>query len=174
MSRSSSPIIHAFTTKFDGRSSKLTNSVQVEYSGKSFEALALWDTGATGTCLSKEAVNALDLVPTGKIEMKTPSGTSEVSTYLVDLVLQNQVRVTDVQVCESEIGEQGIGALIGMDIITMGDFAVSNRDGKTCFSFRIPSIKRTDYVDEVRAQNIIGQKHGPGKHKSKSKKNNKH
>ena len=113
------------------------------------------------------------MIPTGKIEIKTPSGKSEVSTYLVNLILQNQVCVTDVQVCESEIGEQGIGALVGMDIITMGDFAVSNKDGKTCFSFRIPSVERTDYVKQVQVENAIGQRHGPGKRKQKPKKNKK-
>ena len=161
------PDIHAFTNWAEGRALQLTNKVHIEYSGKSIETLALWDTGATGTCLSKDVVESLGMVSTGKIEIKTPSGKSEVSTYLVDLVLQNNVRVTDVQVCESEIGEQGIGALIGMDIITMGDFAVSNKDGKTCFSFRIPSVERTDYVKQVQVANAIGRKHGPGKRKHK-------
>ena len=30
--------------------------------------------------------------------------------------------------------------LIGMDIINLGDFAVSNHNGKTTFSFRMPSV----------------------------------
>ena len=38
--------------------------------------------------------------------------------------------------------------LIGMDIINRGDFAVSNRDGATTFSFRIPSIESFDFVKE--------------------------
>ena len=36
---------------------------------------------------------------------------------------------------DSEIGNQGIDVLIGMDIISMGDFAVSNFSGKRQFSF---------------------------------------
>lgn len=38
--------------------------------------------------------------------------------------------------------------LIGMDIISHGDFAFTNQDGKSCFSFRIPSKTKIDYVEE--------------------------
>jgi uncharacterized protein YecA (UPF0149 family) len=33
-----------------------------------------------------------------------------------------------------------------MDVIARGDFALSNFNGKTTFSYRIPSVARTDYV----------------------------
>ena len=33
-----------------------------------------------------------------------------------------------------------------MDIISMGDFAISNKDGKTVFSFRVPSLERIDFT----------------------------
>ena len=45
------------------------------------------------------------------------------------------------------IGAAGIGVLIGMDIITSGDFSVSNYNGKTVFTFRTPSQERIDYVN---------------------------
>lgn len=35
-----------------------------------------------------------------------------------------------------------------MDIITRGDFAITNVNGKTTFSFRFPSIGTIDFVDE--------------------------
>jgi hypothetical protein len=35
--------------------------------------------------------------------------------------------------------------LIGMDIIGEGDFAVTHQDGKTTFSFRVPSLKTIDF-----------------------------
>ena len=39
--------------------------------------------------------------------------------------------------------------LIGMDIITLGDFAVTNRDGITVMSFRTPAQGRIDYVKHI-------------------------
>ena len=51
--------------------------------------------------------------------------------YLLDLVLPNEVHVPDVAVVDTEIGNQGVDVLIGMDIISLGDFAVSNYDSTT-------------------------------------------
>ena len=38
-----------------------------------------------------------------------------------------------------------------MDIINQGDFAVSNKDGKTAFSFRLPSIECIDFVKQLQS-----------------------
>jgi len=35
-----------------------------------------------------------------------------------------------------------------MDIISLGDFAISNHKGKTTFSFRIPSGEEIYFVDQ--------------------------
>jgi uncharacterized protein YecA (UPF0149 family) len=43
----------------------------------------------------------------------------------------------------------GIDVLIGMDIITLGDFSVTNFQGNTCMSFRVPSLHQIDYVEEA-------------------------
>jgi hypothetical protein len=45
--------------------------------------------------------------------------------------------------------------LIGMDIITIGDFSITNVDKKTVFTFRFPSIKTIDYVEEVNNLNKL-------------------
>lgn len=159
--------IFAFTTKSNGGLLKrLTNQVLVESDTKTVEVLALWDTGATGTCISADVVKTLGLIPSGQKNIQTPSGSSQVNTYLVNIILPNNVRIPDVEVCDSEIGNQGVGVLVGMDIITIGDFAVSNHRGTTLFSFRIPSQSVTDYVLQANIQNKIGT-HGKGKRKHK-------
>ena len=38
-----------------------------------------------------------------------------------------------------------------MDVITQGDFAVSNWDGRTAFSFRVPSRGEIDFVRDDEA-----------------------
>jgi hypothetical protein len=38
----------------------------------------------------------------------------------------------------------GTGVLIGMDIIGQGDFAISNYEGRTKFSFRIPTLEHIE------------------------------
>ncbi len=140
--------IHAFTSSYDGLSNKLINSATISYNGKEFKTNgAQWDTGATGTCISKQVVSDLGLIPIGMVNIRTPSGNKIVNEYRIDIKLQNEnVVINDVYVTDSEIGDQGIDILIGMNIITLGDFSVSNYEGKTVFTFRIPSMATTDYV----------------------------
>jgi len=38
--------------------------------------------------------------------------------------------------------------LIGMDVICKGDFAITNFQGNTTFSFRMPSMYEIDFVAE--------------------------
>jgi len=143
------PVPMSFTVKSNiGLLHSIRTDVAVATSSNLIKVTALWDTGATSTCISKDVVTDLNLKPTGKMDITTPSGTAVVNTYLVDIVLPNAVTVKDVPVCDSEIGLQGLGVLIGMDIITSGDLAISNLNGQTVFSFRMPSCKTTDYVEE--------------------------
>lgn len=79
------------------------------------------------------------------INVQTPSGIGTMNKYMVNLILNNEVRIMNLIVMDSEIGNQGIDVLIGMDIISIGDFAVSNFEGKTQFSFRMPSQEHVEY-----------------------------
>ncbi|MCK4676717.1 MAG: SEC-C domain-containing protein [Bacteroidales bacterium] len=70
-------------------------------------------------------------------------------TYFVSFILPNKVRVNGVRVAEVPQLTGNVDMLIGMDIITLGDFSVTNVGGKTVFSFRTPSVKMIDYVAEI-------------------------
>lgn len=138
-------IISVFTEKYKSIQRKLINSAVVESEKEHVPVKAQWDTGATGTCISKELANKLKLIPTGLVNVHTPSGIGTMNKYMINLVLNNEVRFVNLSVMDSEIGKQGINVLIGMDIISNGDFAVSNYDGKTYFSFWLPSQEHVEY-----------------------------
>ncbi|MCM1142788.1 MAG: hypothetical protein NC453_29830 [Muribaculum sp.] len=104
-----------------------------------------WDTGASGTCISKKVVSDFNLVPVGKVNAHTQSGIGIMNQYMINLVLNNEVVFGNWLVMDSEIGKQGIDVLIGMDIISNGDFAISNYEGRTQFSFRLPSQEHVEY-----------------------------
>lgn len=70
--------------------------------------------------------------------------------FLVNFGLPNKIAIPNVKVVLGEPG--GTDILIGMDIITLGDFAVTNKGGVTVFAFRIPSISVIDYVEEANRQ----------------------
>lgn len=157
----------SFTVSYDEILKRLKSDVTIQYNGKFDTVTALWDTGATITCISEELARKLSMIPTGQIDMSGSTGSSTQNTYLVDIVLPNNVKIDDLMVCDSSIGKQNLDMLIGMDIISRGDFAVSNYDNKTVFSFRTPSVEKINYAFETRVSNLIGKTHGKGKRKKK-------
>ncbi|MBN1585788.1 SEC-C domain-containing protein [Candidatus Uhrbacteria bacterium] len=44
-----------------------------------------------------------------------------------------------------------------MDIITLGDFTVTNLNGRSMMSFRIPSCCEVDYVKEIHEEQKPGR-----------------
>ena len=98
---------------------------------------ALWDTGATVTCISKNVATSLHLVPITEKEATTPLGSKNCKVYIIDIILDNDVRIDDVYAYETEIGNENIDILVGMDVIQRGEFVISNIEGKTKFSFSI-------------------------------------
>lgn len=114
---------------------------------------AIWDTGATASVITAKVAADLGLAATGMTRVRTANGVRDSNVFLVDIELPNGVRVGNVPVTDGDIAECDV--LIGMDIIGMGDFAVTNTNGLTTMSFRIPSIQEIDYVeDSKRAQRL--------------------
>lgn len=106
---------------------------------RGFRAIALWDTGATCTAISSNIVEALGLVPVDIAENSTAAGKREVYVYYIDVVLPNKVIIPNLRVTECIL--EDFDVLIGMDIISAGDFAISNGGGKTHFSYCLPPHK---------------------------------
>lgn len=137
----------AFTTSYDHIEKRLINEAFVLYNGEQMHTpKAMWDTGANITCISRAVLERLELKPIGEAIVNTPAGETIVEKYIIDIKLQNNVTIKDVVVLATEIGQQGIDLLIGMDIISTGDFSISNYDGKTQFTFRSPSVEHADFT----------------------------
>lgn len=155
----------AFTTKASALVNVLHSSVQVSEafdpgSGApmptSMPCIAIWDTGAMGTVITSNVVAGLGLKPSGQITVQGvgPAGTPQshpANTYLINLFLPNNVELVGVRVAESSVS--GCDVLIGMDVIGSGDLAITNHNGKTTFTFRIPSCEEIDFVAEITEHN---------------------
>jgi len=98
---------------------------------------AVWDTGATNTVISPEVVEALGLKPTGKSSISAYGGVVETCTYKIDLCFENGYKIQSLEVMSGDYSDYDV--LIGMDVITQGDFCISTVDGKTSFCFRMPA-----------------------------------
>lgn len=109
------------------------------------EVKAIWDTGAMRSLIRPEIVVKLNLKPISKTLMDTPSDKNVPSNvYLLDIFLPNRATITSIQALEGT--PNSCDMLIGMDVISLGDFAVTNFNGKTTFSFRVPSMSEIDFV----------------------------
>ena len=149
--------VTAFTSSYTGLSNVLENDVLIskafdpspdrvkseEFQTKQYKAI--WDTGATGTVITQKVVDECDLKAIGVTEVFTAQGKSKANLYLVNVWLPNKVIIYNVKVALGQlIGNAEV--LIGMNIISRGDFAVTNKGGKTVFSFRLPSVECIDFV----------------------------
>lgn len=169
---------HAFTTRYSGRTRVLRNIVGVSLPltleelkrqrTEPREYIAIWDTGATNSGITKKVVTDLDLRPTGIVEVRHAQGKSLTNTYLVNVALPNQVMVGQLRVTEVELvpddnvpEDEQPQILIGMDIIGAGDFAVTNFNNKTTLSFRMPSVSEIDFIPQAKEDNVLegGNRH---------------
>ena len=108
---------------------------------------AVWDTGATHTVISPHVVKECDLEHRGWTDMDVVNTREEARTFLIAVGLPNGVVVSDILAAEGEA--PGCDVLIGMDIISMGDFVLTHREGQTEFMFQVPSRVQIEKVLEL-------------------------
>jgi len=149
--------IYGFTKKADSIQDTLYSDVGVSaydgkkdvpaqfVSGRTMAFRGIWDTGANCSAITQKIVDALSLEPVNFVVVGHAHGFAETEEYLVNFGLPNGIGITQLRVIRGVFDDFDI--LIGMDIINRGDFAVSNYNGKTAFSFRIPSVADVDFCE---------------------------
>lgn len=106
----------------------------------------LWDTGASGTSISSKVVHELGLRQIGSYVVNHAGGRMVARSYHIALILPTMYCIDCLEV--EEVSMNGVDVIIGLDVISLGDFAIT-REGDHCvFSFRTPSQKTIDFVIE--------------------------
>ena len=104
----------------------------------------LWDTGASCSLISERIAKLLNLEPIGKTGVTGYNSNIDVKdTYLIHAGLPTGDIVTNIMAMACESDEYD--AIFGMDIISLGDFAITNQNGQTTFSFRSPSSQTIEF-----------------------------
>ena len=137
------------------------------------EFQALWDTGATNSAISQDVIDTLGLRPSGffkEVSYADGSVAQNVPRFLVNIMLPNNVEVVGLPVMSGK--PSGSDVLIGMDIISRGDFAVTHMNGKTKFSFRVPSQGDIDFVVEYNQAALLSRQSSPSQHKREQARRN--
>jgi hypothetical protein len=159
----------AFTIEYERLTNEISTPVRLEpvYTtdksllGTQTEIEALWDTGAAMTCVKPSLRDRLKLRQSELVEpiiMSGIGGDIEAEGTLVSIWLAPNfgIELCPVYIADFPGDEE---LLIGMDIITMGDFAICNVNGKTSFSFAVPPfpdrINLANKADTVNKQNKV-------------------
>lgn len=153
------PPFRALTLKSNGLIDRLITDIEVcaafdpqnppSQVPQRLAAKALWDTGASKSVLAADFARQLGLVSTGLTEVHHGDGSSKRDTFMVNFYLPNGVGIVGVRATEFPASHSQFAVLVGMDVIRIGDFAITNLGGSTWMSFRTPSHARIDYVAEA-------------------------
>ena len=107
---------------------------------------SLWDTGASVTLISARVAKVLGLTSIGKSGVSGYNqGIDVKDTFLVHIGLPTGDIITNIMAMEFDTDEYDV--VIGMDVICNGDLAITNKDDKTTFLFRIPSEQEIDFSE---------------------------
>jgi hypothetical protein len=150
--------LQAFTIKANGRLQRIVTDIGVcaafdpasppDPLPHKTACKALWDTGATKSLISKDLAAALKLPVVGATNLLHGGGTNVSPTYMVNFELPHGVTFRGALVAEFPAPTE-FNVIVGMDVICMGDFSVTNVGGKTWVSFRTPPTTAIDYIIEV-------------------------
>ena len=124
--------VELYSDVYDDTSSYLTN--------------ALWDTGAMLSVISPEVVTKLKLDIVDTIRIVGINGESVAEVAIISIRFPNSAEIKDarVAVCDMTPGNE---IIIGMDVITQMDVAITNGGGQTQFSFAVPPFEnRIDFA----------------------------
>ena len=119
-----------------------------------FPFKAIWDTGATNSVITDKVAKAVSVLPSGMATTRGVHGEAQVNTFIVDILLPSNVCIPNVRVSEGMLLDN-VDVLIGMDIIQLGDFAISNCNGKTIFTYCLPPhANPIDLLEKSKAVNV--------------------
>ncbi len=110
------------------------------------DVLALVDTGATTTAVSDRLAAGLGLKAVAQCKVSAAGGVHISNVYSIDVLLRSMVTFANIEATEF-VFDGKFDVILGMDVLMLGDLAITNADHKTVLSFRVPPDDRhIDYV----------------------------
>jgi hypothetical protein len=148
----SSPNRQVLQYRFTGIPNRIATAVYL-YSTTLVDTVPLatkgiWDTGAQKSIITPYLADLLKVQPVNRMIVGGITGKSPADIVMITLEIPNNGihKNLEVAVCPFNTNpDSDMQMLIGMDIISQGDFVLSNGDGYTLFSFATPaSLNKID------------------------------
>ncbi len=155
-------VIHGFTFEASGVPNRIITPVRIAPPSKKLDpnsssviqVNALWDTGASASVITPSAVKTLGLVSVGTRDVEGFGGVEASPVHIIDLFLSDLLAFTSLFVAESVKDNGGFEFIIGMDVISAGDFSICQNGGNSVVSYQFPSTHRFDFGKEVLQRNV--------------------
>jgi hypothetical protein len=127
-----------------------------------FTMQGVLDTGCNTSSISQRLARTLNLTSFIGGWSRTSAGMIPVSFYKVDIILPQGIRFLGMDVADFVTDnvpkpvktEEEFDILIGMDIITAGDLAITDDDGNTIVSYRKPHGPFIDFQNDGYANGV--------------------
>jgi hypothetical protein len=145
-----------FKNEYSQLSLKLITDVEVFNSMQNQNVIrirALWDTGAMLSAITPDIAKRLNLVSTNRIRVNGIGNYCIADIVRVSIRLPNLVELKNARISVLNLVKD-VDMLVGMDIIQLGDFSISNGAGKTLFTFAMPPFDdKIDLYEKAIAAN---------------------
>jgi predicted aspartyl protease len=110
---------------------------------------AMVDTGATISGITSRMIDQMGLNPQREDEFTSANGNGLSPIYVFDVVFPGGKVFENIEAVEI-CGDGHSDFLIGMNILSQGDMAITSVNGKSAFSFRCPPAgKYIDFEEEL-------------------------
>ena len=138
---------YAFTGYFPVYRGRIVSDIMLcspdEGNPNSIRVRAMWDTGCSQTVISQRVADFLSLRTTGTRVFRSPLGGSKLSnlTNAKLCVVLGAARVKlEVGIVEKPNSDLDCDVTLGLDFITMGDFAFTHHQSQLVLSFCYPPV----------------------------------
>lgn len=108
----------------------------------------LIDTGCTHTCISEELAQKMNLTVIGKDQYIGADITVDCFRYLIGIYIDRDIDCGTLEVGTFKKNGRPEDVLIGMDILSKCDLAITNSNGRTKITIDMPSKRDLDFTKE--------------------------
>ena len=138
-----------FTVVFDKIVDQITIPVIVEHNKYSSKLLALIDTRAMHSTIPAHVAKTFGLEKTRVVGTRFAKGRDILPVVRANLIFSNKVYFKDKDFIVIDNEDCPYDMIIGLDILSQGDTAISNYSEHTTFTFRKPSQAEVIYSDDL-------------------------
>lgn len=139
-----------WTREYDGRVTSLTVDVEVNGAegSKPKTLTALIDTGCDTTSIYNDVAIDMGLKKVGEKPMKSATGRWVSPLYYVDLTIGGKIKL-DGAIAAFPQKQKTADFIIGLDTLSICDFAITNANGRTKVSLAWPTSHDIDFNDNL-------------------------